>query len=142
MAKIVSLKTVFFVATLIAVFCELALAHHSGAEFDLEHPRTLQGTVKTVDWTNPHIFFIVEADPKDGAPMQTWTFQAASPGVLSFWGWTKSTVQPGDHAVFDYAPQRDGGPGGYLLRVTLPSGKELRFRFDLPLPPRGGTPAQ
>jgi len=142
MAKIVSLRSVFIAATLIVSVCNLASAHHSGAEFDLDHPRTLEGTVKTVNWTNPHIFFVVESDAKDGEPAQTWTFQAASPGVLSFWGWTKSSLQPGDHAVFDYAPLRDSSPGGYLLRVTLPTGKELRFRFDIPLQHlRPGTPA-
>jgi hypothetical protein len=29
--------------------------------------------------------------------------------------------------VFHYAPLRDGSPGGFLVRVTLPSGQELSF---------------
>jgi hypothetical protein len=42
-------------------------------------------------------------------------------------GWTKRSLQPGDHAVFRYAPLRDGNPGGFLLKVTLPSGQELTY---------------
>jgi hypothetical protein len=45
-------------------------------------------------------------------------------------GWTKHSLQPGDHAVFHYAPLRDGRPGGFLMKVTLPDGKELSFSFS------------
>ena len=46
----------------------VAAAHHSGAAYDMEHPKTMEGTVKTVNWTNPHITFVIEADAKDGNP--------------------------------------------------------------------------
>jgi len=105
----------------------VATAHHSGAAYDMEHPRDIQGTVKTVNWTNPHITFVIETDAKDGQPAQTLTFEVSSPGVLTRSGWTKRSLQPGDHAVFHYAPLRDGNPGGFLVRVTLPSGQDLSF---------------
>ena len=94
-----------------------ALAHHSGAAYDTEHPQTMEGTVKTVNWTNPHITFVIEADAKDGKPAQTWVFEVSSPGVLTRSGWTKRSLQPGDHAVFHYAPLRAGNPGGFLMKV-------------------------
>jgi hypothetical protein len=47
--------------------------------------------------------------------------------VLTRSGWTKRSLQPGDHAVFHYAPLRDGNPGGFLLKVTLPSGQDLTY---------------
>ena len=53
--------------------------------------------------------------------------RSSSPGVLTRSGWTKRSLQPGDHAVFRYAPLRDGNPGGSLLKVTLPSGQELTY---------------
>jgi uncharacterized protein DUF6152 len=114
-------------AGLILSFSDAAMAHHSGAAYDMEHQRTMQGTVKTVNWTNPHITFTVESDASDGEPVRTWVFEVSSPGVLSRSGWTKRSLQPGDHAVFRYAPLRNGKPGGFLLRVTLPSGQELSF---------------
>jgi hypothetical protein len=112
--------------------CGLAAAHHSGAAYDLEHPKTMTGTVKTVNWTNPHITFIIEADAKDGEPAITWIFETSSPSVLSRWGWTKRSVQPGDHGVFVYAPLRDGNPGGLLLKATLPDGKEFSYALSPP----------
>jgi hypothetical protein len=104
-----------------------AIAHHSGAAYDMAHPKDIEGTVKTVNWTNPHITFVIETDPKDSAPAQTWVFEVSSPGVLTRSGWTKRSLQPGDHAAFHYAPLRDGKPGGFLMKVTLPDGKELSF---------------
>jgi hypothetical protein len=87
----------------------------------------MEGTVKTVNWTNPHITFVVEKDAKDGEPASTWVFEVSSPGVLTRSGWTKRSLQPGDHAVFRYAPLRDGNPGGFLQKVTLSSGQELSY---------------
>ena len=123
----VSPKITLLAAGLLFCLGGVAAAHHSGAAYDMEHPRDLEGTVKTVNWTNPHITFVIETDAKDGEPAKTLTFEVSSPGVLTRSGWTKRSLQPGDHAVFHYAPLRDGNPGGFLLRVKLPNGQELSF---------------
>lgn len=120
-------RTIFLAASLIFGLGGIAAAHHSNAAYDLEHPQTMEGTVKTVNWTNPHITFVIEKDVKNGEPASTWVFEVSSPGVLTRSGWTKRSLQPGDHAVFRYAPLRDGNPGGFLLKVTLPSGQELTY---------------
>ena len=127
MTKTVSPKIALIVAGLTLVLGGVAAAHHSGAAYDMEHPKTMAGTVKTVNWTSPHITFVIEADAKEGEPAQTWVFEVSSPGVLTRSGWTKRSLQPGDHATFHYAPLRDGNPGGFLLKVTLPNGQELSF---------------
>jgi len=123
----VSPKTAFVVASLMLGSGDIAAAHHSNAAYDLEHPKIVEATVKAVNWTNPHITFVVETDAKDAAPASTWVFEVSSPGVLTRSGWTKRSLQPGDHAVFRYAPLRDGNPGGFLIKVTLPSGQELSY---------------
>ena len=123
----VSPRIALVTAGLLLSFGGVAAAHHSGAAYDMEHLRTTEGTVKTVNWTNPHITFVIETDAKDGEPAHTLAFEVSSPGVLTRSGWTKRSLQPGDHAVFHYAPLRDGTPGGFLVRVTLPSGQDLSF---------------
>jgi hypothetical protein len=128
-------KSVLLAVSLMLGFGGVAAAHHSNAAYDLDHPKTVEGTVKTVNWTNPHITFVVETDAKNvdknadpaSNPPSTWVFEVSSPGVLTRSGWTKRSLQPGDHAVFRYAPLRDGNPGGFLLKVTLPSGQELSY---------------
>jgi Family of unknown function (DUF6152) len=123
----VSLKKILLAAGVLLSLGGAALAHHSGAAYDTDHPQTLEGTVKTVNWTNPHITFVIEADAKDGKPAQTWVFEVSSPGVLTRSGWTKRSLQPGDHAIFHYAPLRDGSLGGFLMKVNMPDGKVLSF---------------
>ena len=129
-------RIVFLAVSLILGFGGVAAAHHSNAAYDLDHPQTVEGTVKTVNWTNPHITFVVEPDVKNAEPASasaststtasastsTWVFEVSSPGVLTRSGWTKRSLQPGDHAVFRYAPLRDGNPGGFLVKVNLPNG--------------------
>jgi hypothetical protein len=126
----VSPKIALVAASLLYGFSGIAVAHHSGAAYDMEHPRDMEGTVKTVNWTNPHITFVVEADAKDGQPAETFAFEVSSPGVLTRSGWTKRSLQPGDHAAFHYAPLRDGNPGGFLLQVKLQGGQELSFSLQ------------
>jgi uncharacterized protein DUF6152 len=109
-----------------------AAAHHSSAAYDFGHLQTLEGTVKQVNWTNPHISFVIEADAKDGKTPETWVFEVSSPGVLTRSGWTKRSLQVGDHATFNYAPLRDGRPGGLLRKVTLQSGQELTYSLTTP----------
>ncbi len=129
----IEMSTKIFVLAvgLVLGFGRTAAAHHSNAAYDLEHPKTVEGTVKTVNWTNPHISFVIETDAKNGEKNgegpSTWVFEVSSPGVLTRSGWTKRSLQPGDHAVFHYAPLRDGNAGGFLLKVTLPSGQELSY---------------
>jgi hypothetical protein len=127
MKHTVSLKIVLVAAGLAMSWSAAAIAHHSGAAYDMEHQRTMSGTVKSVNWTNPHITFVVESDATDSEPARMWVFEVSSPGVLTRSGWTKRSLQPGDHALFRYAPLRDGNPGGFLLRVTLPNGQDLGF---------------
>lgn len=127
MTKTVSLRNALVALGLTLTLSGVAAAHHSGAAYDMEHPKIMEGTVKTVNWTNPHITFVVETDAKEGDPARTWVFEASSPGVLTRSGWTKRSLQPGDHGVFRYAPLRDGNPGGFLLKVTLPNGQELSY---------------
>lgn len=109
-----------------------ACAHHSNAAYDLDHLQSMGGTVKTVNWSNPHISFVVEKDPGNGEVASTWVFEVSSPGVLTRSGWTKRSLQPGDHAVFHFAPLRNNSPGGYLIKVTLPNGQELSYSLTPP----------
>jgi Family of unknown function (DUF6152) len=127
MIEMPSPKIIVVAAGLLLGFGGIAAAHHSNAAYDLEHPKTVEGTVKAVNWTNPHISFVVDVDAKDAEPAATWVFEVSSPGVLTRSGWTKRSLQPGDRATFHYAPMRDGTTSGFLLKATLPSGQELSY---------------
>jgi hypothetical protein len=73
-----------------------ARAHHSvSAEFDTTKPVEFTGTVKKVEWTNPHIYTQVETKTPDGK-MVVYRVEGGAPNALYRSGWRKDTLKPGD----------------------------------------------
>ena len=102
-----------------------ALAHHSFSMFDQEKVVTLNGTVKELEWTNPHSWLrIMVEDAATHQPRQ-WSIELASVGQQSRIGWTPTTVKPGDKVAVEINPLKDGTRGGTLLLITLPDGTKL-----------------
>jgi hypothetical protein len=102
----------------LGVVASPALAHHSFAMFDKEHPGTMVGTVKQLNWSNPHVGLYIFADPKPGEEPQVWTFETAGPGNLTRAGWTRLSFVPGDKVEVHYLPLRGGGNAGEIITIT------------------------
>jgi len=88
-----------------------ALAHHSFAMFDQEHPIELTGTVKEWKYTAPHAFIILEVKEADGTS-QVWSLEGGAPSGLIRDGWTSKTLKAGDELKMTIDPLRSGAPGG------------------------------
>ncbi|HEY2229958.1 MAG TPA: DUF6152 family protein [Xanthobacteraceae bacterium] len=88
-----------------------ALAHHSFAMFDTDHPMELTGTVTEFKFTSPHTFILLEVKGDDGAAT-TWNLEGASPSALVREGWASKTLKPGDQLKMTIDPLRSGAPGG------------------------------
>ena len=59
-----------------------ASAHHSfAAEWDSTKCREFTGTLKKLDWQNPHPYFYVDVK-EPGGKVEEWSFQAYSPVTL------------------------------------------------------------
>ena len=95
------------------------VAHHSFATYDSTKTLTLKGTVKTFQWTNPHVVIWFVVQPEGGGEPQEWSVETTSPGVLTRAGWTRHSINPGDRVSIEYHPLRDGSHGGGLSSVTL-----------------------
>jgi uncharacterized protein DUF6152 len=119
-----------FVATLgasVAVMLALevgAAAHHSFAPFDMQAEKTISGTVKQFDWTNPHTWIWLNVPDGHGG-VETWAIEGMSPNFLGRRGWTKSSLKAGDKISMVIRPLRDGSKGGMFVRATLADGKVL-----------------
>ena len=97
-----------------------AFAHHSYAMFDQTKTLTIEGTVKELQWTNPHIW--VEVDVPPGPNAGHWSFEGATPALAKRSGWNKQTIKAGDKITVVANPYRDGRRGGSFLRFTLADG--------------------
>jgi hypothetical protein len=101
-----------------------ARAHHSFAMFDNTQSVTLHGKVTEYRWTNPHAFLEIDAEDGKGG-IKHYTLELTSPNMMSRGGWTSRTVKAGDMVKAVMSPLKDGQPGGLLLVLTLPNGKEM-----------------
>src|ERR1700724_3053036 len=99
-----------------------ALAHHSFAVFDIQHPLELQGTVQQFKFTSPHTFIILEVKGDDGTTT-IWNLEGASPSILVRDGWSSQSLKSGDQIRLSIDPLRSGAPGGAWIgqRVTFSS---------------------
>jgi len=71
-------------------------AHHStAAEFDNEKPITFTGTVKKVQWMNPHIYTHVEVKSANGGSV-IYRVEGGPPNALYRQGWRMDTLKVGD----------------------------------------------
>ena len=106
----------------VLAFAVAAPAHHSYAMFDLTREVTLNGVVKTWEWTNPHSRLVLVTTDPDGKPVE-WGLEGSSPSVLRGRGWNRAMVKPGDKIVAVIRPLRNGAVGGQLERVTAADGQ-------------------
>jgi Family of unknown function (DUF6152) len=103
-----------------------AMAHHSFAMFDSEHPIQIAGTVQEFKYTSPHSFILLEVKGKDGGAA-TWNLEGAAPSIIARDGWSSKSLRPGDELEMTIDPLRSGAPGGAwnLNKIQFKGGKPI-----------------
>lgn len=115
-------------ALLGSAWLDVASAHHSFATFDTHVTKTLVGTVKQIQWTNPHIWVqVVVKDPATGRNVE-WSIEGGSPNGLHRQGWKRSTIKQGDAVEMTIHPLKNGSNGGSLMKVKV-NGVPVGRRF-------------
>jgi hypothetical protein len=89
-----------------------ALAHHSTAIYDSDHPIELAGTVVEWQFVNPHVFIVLEVADAATGDKKVWNLEGGNTAGLFRRGWTPSTLKPGDRIAVTVRPLRSGAPGG------------------------------
>ena len=112
------------IALLLSTIAASATGHHSTAEFDYTKQQTLKGTVKEVQWTNPHSFIQLLVPGKGKEPVE-WAVEIGSPSINIARGWKKTSVKAGDVVTLLISPARNGTPLGTLRKLTFEDGREL-----------------
>src|SRR5262245_66247771 len=100
-----------FAGAAVVAFSGMAVAHHSFAMFDQEHPQEVTGVVKEYKYTSPHSFIVLDIKDKDGN-VEAWNLEGGSPSALARDGWSSKSLKPGDELRLTIEPLRSGAPGG------------------------------
>jgi Family of unknown function (DUF6152) len=106
----------------------MAWAHHSTtAVFDVSKKLTLSGTLTKVDWVNPHIVVLIDADAKSG--VENWRFESNPPSWFRRVGASRQDfVKAVNQKVkVEAFPAKDGTMYGYLVKITFLDGTSLEL---------------
>ena len=104
--------------------CVSLFAHHGGSDYDIQHPKTVKGTVTEFFWSNPHCQVFLDSKD-DASKVVNWTIETLAPAVLRRAGWSPKTLHAGDQITITFVPSKKGTPVGMLRKVMLPDGTEL-----------------
>ncbi len=103
----------------------LSQAHHSfSAEFDINRPLKLSGTVTRVEMVNPHAWLYIDARDAKGN-VQNWAIELVGVNDLLRLGWGRNKVKPGDAVKVDGFGARNGSNTANASSVSLASGELL-----------------
>jgi hypothetical protein len=123
------MRRLLFIA-IVTLLATPATAHHSLAPYAMAQLKTVVGTVKRWDWSNPHVRLnLLVADGKGGTT--EWEFEGGSVSRLTTGGFVRDAVAPGDRITVSYNPRRDGTIGGFFVALTTANGTTYnvdRFR--------------
>jgi hypothetical protein len=118
--------TALFVGGALAAASGAALAHHSFAMFDTEHPLSLEGSVQDFKFTSPHTFILLVVKQENGSTV-TWNLEGQSPSALVRDGWSSKSLKSGDELKMEISPLRSGAPGGAWTtnKISFRDGKPV-----------------
>ncbi len=111
-------------------------AHHSFTMFDMTKRMTLNGTITSFEWTNPHAYIEIDVPDEKGV-VKHWSIELGSPSILMQSGWKFNSIKAGEKLTLIINPLKSGGAGGFLSQATLPDGRTLNNgpRQEPPPPP-------
>jgi hypothetical protein len=112
-----------------------AMAHHAvAAQYDMDKPIEKTGSLKKMEFVNPHSMLHLEVSNPDGTKT-VWIFQTTNAGTLRTRGLARSgpgSLEPGaTYTVKGYAA-RNGNPMGFLKTLVFPDRREITFWFGDP----------
>jgi Family of unknown function (DUF6152) len=120
-----------------AAATQMVAAHHAMVMYDRTTTVTLNGTVVELQWTNPHVFLLVNGKIDEADQPAVWRLETSGPANLTRQGgWSATALRPGDRVSVLINPMREPGQrNARLTKVTLvDTGQELGASYlDLDL---------
>ena len=100
-------------------------AHHSfAAEFDINKPITLSGTLTKMVFSNPHGWIYLDVNGSNGEVVN-WAVETGGPNTWLRRGLRASDFPPGMEIVVEGYLAKDGTSTANAITVTLPDGRNV-----------------
>src|SRR5947208_15999061 len=108
------------------------------AEFDVNKPLTIKGTLTKWEMINPHSWFHIDVKGPDGQVTE-WMIEGGSPNTLIRLGVTKYTVKIGTELTIEGYQAKEATNKAVGRNFVLPDGTRLFLSLSSAVP--GGAPA-
>ena len=95
------------------------------AEFSMDKPITLRGTLAKMDWVNPHGWIYIDAKGPDGK-VENWKFETGSPFRMEKRGLKKTDFKVGSEVILSGFAAKDGKRSAAGITITFPD-REAKF---------------
>ena len=110
-------------------------AHHAvAAQYDMDKPGEWSGTLKKMEFINPHSMLHLEVTAPDGKVTE-WIFQTTAVAALRQRGLARSgpgSLEVGAKYIVKGYSARNGNPMGFMKTLVFPDSKEIVFWFGDP----------
>jgi hypothetical protein len=119
-------RSITLASALALFFAAPAFGHHSHAMYESTQQVTLSGTVKELQWNNPHVVLYLVVRGENGQ-ISNWALEGGSPAQLVEQGWPRDKTGPGAELMVTIRPLKGGARGGLIRTITFADKTEFTY---------------
>ena len=115
------------IAALALLAASLSAHHSPSAIFDMGKRIVVTGTLTKIDWINPHIVVLMEAN--SGGKMEKWMWESNPPSWYRSVGVARADFAKavGQAVTVEGVKAKDGSLFGYMQKIKMPDGTTLEL---------------